>query len=204
MDEKLWPYIYLDLDETLIYTTYCGQWEPELNINTQKLQLGGHWYETQERPCAKDLIESCRRFGIVKILTAATKDYAFAISHLFDFRFEEDDIVARHDYVEWVPDGWGGYGGSARETPIAKLCVGHTNAVLVDNQTPDLPNARVKIAYLGISKDRYVVFPVWNGGEESPGFEEEYEEIKNYIYVLVSEVVSLHKGPPESGKKQQK
>jgi hypothetical protein len=185
------PYIYLDLDETLIYSRFCSDYKP-MNVpeGAFSFKMKGNWYLTQLRPCALELIEFCRKVSTVKILTAATSRYAKTISDHFGFGFEEDDIVDRYQYCKFVHDGWSGYAGGARETCVALEPVGHINSILVDNQEADLPNARIKREWLGISTDRYIQFPEWQGGEEGPWFEDEFEKIKTLIAVLVSEVVS--------------
>lgn len=189
MDENKYPYIYLDLDETLIYTE-CFTTEPKRPPEGAFVfKMGSYWYQTLLRDCAKDLIKFCRGISVCRILTAATRPYAKLISDHFDLGFEHEEIVDRYQYSEWIEDGWCGYGGYSRGTMVSKPSVGHINSILVDNQEPDLPNARIKREWLGISPDRYVEFPEWNGGNEGRIFADKYENIKSTIAVLVAEII---------------
>jgi len=187
MDQQKYPYIYLDLDETLVYTEFCAQYEPKvIPEGAHKFNFGtDQWYYTHLRECTKDLIEFCRNLSITKILTAATTDYVKVINDQFDLGFDEDEIITRYDYCDWVRDGWGGYFGGARETCVAKECVGHINSILIDNQHHMLPNARIKCEWLGISTDRYIEFPEWNGKDEISDLDERIEVIKTKIQFLL-------------------
>lgn len=189
MDQKLYPYVYLDLDETLIHT-YVMPTEIE-DSSRFVFQIGPWWYATKLRPCAKELIEFIRTFSMVKILTVADLDYTRIVLNHFGIDIDEEDIVSRDDYIEYVQDGWGGYGGCARVTAICKTKVEHINSVLVDNQEPELPNARIKREYLGIDEDRYIVFPEWDGGSEDHKFNKQFEQIKSMIKMLVEEVLDV-------------
>jgi hypothetical protein len=187
MNEKLWPYVYLDIDETLIFTE-CSHSEPAARLGEFKFKLGSYWYYTNVRPCALDLIKFCRNISICRILTAATRDYTELICNHFGFNFDSEEIITRDEYVEWVPDEYSGFMGGALETARARGCIGHVNAILVDNQQMDMPNARIKREYLGMPWQRYIEFPEWHGGPELKGFDEQYESIKLKIKSLVEEV----------------
>lgn len=185
MNETMQPIIYLDLDETLISTKYFIDKPESTTDNAISYKLDGYWYVTELRPCALELIEFCRNTAICKILTASTRDYCTLISNELGLGFKAEDIICRDDYVDWILDGYSGWMSCARETPVARGCIGHVNSILVDNQTPDLPNARIKIQYLGIPENRYIEFPEWNGGPEKDNFDDKYSDVILRIIELV-------------------
>lgn len=194
MNYTRYPYVFLDLDETLIHTRYSMFDFSYKRENEFIFELGGYNYGTVLHPFAKKLIEFIRSFSIARILTAATADYSNLICKHFGLDFDADEIISRNNYVEWVQDGYSGFGGGARETAIAKMCINHHNAILVDNQTPDLPNAVVKMEYLGIYEKRYVVFPEYDGTPETVLSKEEFENIKSSIKRLYDEAMAAEKG----------
>ncbi len=193
MNEKKWPIIYLDIDETLISTEYYSTEPKNAPEGALIYKLGDYWYVTQERPCAKDLIEYCHNVSICRILTAAPRDYVQLISDHFEWGFRTEDIIAQDDYVEWVPNGCSGWMNCDRETPVPRPCVEHVNSLLVDNQTPDLCNAQLKIKYLGIDEENYIVFPEWLGANEEPNFNIIFKQIKKQISEHVKEVLNVHR-----------
>lgn len=204
MDVNKYPYVYLDLDETLIHTRYDYKEFTNKRPDEFVYKLGSYWYGTVLRPCAEKVIRNARRFSIAKILTAASYDYAKLICDHFELGFDgPEEIIARDNYVEFVQDGWGGWMGGARETMVPKLCVNHINSILIDNQTPDMPNARVKREYLGIDEDRYIIFPEWHGGPEEPGFDDELKVILDSIAVMCAEVITDRNIPRASDTKKE-
>ncbi len=190
MNEKMWPIIYLDLDETLVYTRFCSSQEPKnIPIDSYSFELDGYWYLTQLRACTLDLISYCRSLSIVKILTAATKDYTMNICDHFNLGFEEDEIIDRYEYCKYIRDGCTGYGGGMRETCVSLDSIGHINSILIDNQDLNQMNARIKREWLGIDRSRYIKFPEWDGEEEVPNLAELIDVVKTRTALLVNDIL---------------
>lgn len=87
------PYIFVDLDETLIHTydyheTPC-KCAVNVVMNTDEI------YKTSLRPGAHEFLAKLREIGEVRMLTIATYDYAVKMNELFKFNFALDDIYAR-------------------------------------------------------------------------------------------------------------
>ena len=89
-------YIFVDLDETLIYTH-------SLFFNKgvsgyQKITVAPkEHYNTKVRECSVAFLEEARKKAKVLMLTVATKDYALAMNKAFSFGFEAEDIYSRED-----------------------------------------------------------------------------------------------------------
>lgn len=186
MNVKDFPWVFLDLDETIIHTRYSLKPFSEQRENEFVFKLSGYWYGTILRECANDLINFCRSQSCVMILTASTSDYAKLICDHFELGFDDNEIIARDDYVTYEMVEF--FGLSGYEVPIAKDCINYTNSILIDNQTPDLPNAKIKLAYLGINEDRYIVFPEWDGENEPDNFLHELNTIRHKIKLLIDEI----------------
>lgn len=87
------PYIFVDLDETLIHTydfheTPCKCAVP---VTVEDVE-----FKTSLRPGALEFLAKLRDIGEVRMLTIATYDYAIEMNRLFDLGFAEKDIYARH------------------------------------------------------------------------------------------------------------
>lgn len=86
------PYIFVDLDETLIHTydyheTPCKGAVP---VTVEDVE-----FKTSLRPGAKEFLAKLREIGEVRMLTIATYEYAKVMNVLFEFNFALDDIYAR-------------------------------------------------------------------------------------------------------------
>lgn len=190
MNEKLYPYIYLDLDETLFYTECDGRKIEADGIKSAQFPGEDTWYNSRLRPRALELIEFCRSISICRVLTVSTRDYAEHFCEEFEFGFTSEEIVTRHDHIEYIRDGWGGYGMGGRETAIPLPSMEFSNAILVDNQTADLPNARNKLEWLGVDASRLVTVPEYMGKANDPlDDDERFEELKQQIKSLVDKVM---------------
>lgn len=87
------PYIFVDLDETLIHT-YDSHETPckcAVPVTVEDIK-----FKTSLRPGAKEFLAKLREIGSVRMLTIATYDYAIEMNKLFDLGFAEKDIYARH------------------------------------------------------------------------------------------------------------
>lgn len=183
MDEKKYPYIYLDFDETLVYTKWHKGQPRNVPEDCLTFKLGSYWYTSRVRPCALDLIQFCRSLSICRILTAATRDYVKLVSDHYGMGFDHEEIIDRDNTTEWLSAGWG------QERAVAKTCIEHVNSILVDNQSPSLPNAMLKMQYLGIQKNRYVKIAEFYGGREVSTFDAHLDNVKKKIAALVHEIL---------------
>lgn len=188
MLENLWPVVFLDLDETLIYTEFNNRKPENAFEGAFVFNLGNYWYSSVLRPCALELIQYCRRLTICKLLTAATNDYATLINEHFGLGFDEDEIIDRDKFIEYSIDTRP-YCGIGREIVIPKKCINHINSILIDNQYPDEPNAVIKIKYLGIPECNYIKIPTYNGKAEDENFDKVFKQIKDTIAILVSLII---------------
>jgi len=175
-------YIYLDLDETLFHTEVRAK--ASTNAKRINFKLGTWWYCSLMRPSALDLIAYCRDLSLTRVLTNSTRDYATIACDLFGFDFSYEELVCRDDYIRYEMDGWGGYGGSARETAVVSDSLNRHGSILVDNLYPDDPGAIQKRQFLGIDASRYIQIREFRG-EDPECFKEELHDIKTKIAVLV-------------------
>jgi FMN phosphatase YigB (HAD superfamily) len=99
-------YIFVDLDETLISTTFVGRTRPDTGgMAISYIQLIGNeteevdYYRVRLREGARMLLNELRAVAPehVRLLTAAQRDYAEAINTLYQFGFSTDDIHSRED-----------------------------------------------------------------------------------------------------------
>ena len=87
------PYIFVDLDETLIHTYDFHEMPCKCAV---PVTVEGVEFKTSLRPGAKEFLAKLREIGEVRMLTIATYDYAIEMNRLFDLGFVEKDIYARH------------------------------------------------------------------------------------------------------------
>lgn len=87
------PYIFVDLDETLIHTYDYHETPCKCAV---PVQIEESFYKTSLRPGAKEFLTKLREIGEVHMLTIATYNYAIEMNRLFDLGFAEKDIYARH------------------------------------------------------------------------------------------------------------
>ena len=86
------PYIFVDLDETLIHTYDYHETPCKCAV---PVKIEGSFYKTSLRPGAKEFLTKLREIGEVRMLTIATYEYAKVMNALFEFNFALDDIYAR-------------------------------------------------------------------------------------------------------------
>jgi hypothetical protein len=88
------PYIFIDLDETLIHT--FEDWENptpdavQINIDTDT-------YNTSLRPGALEFLKQMRDTGDVFMLTIAYTQYALKMNEVFNLGFQPSEIYAREN-----------------------------------------------------------------------------------------------------------
>ena len=87
------PYIFVDLDETLIHTYDYHETPCKCAV---AVRIEESFYKTSLRPGAKEFLTKLREIGEVRMLTVATYNYAIEMNRLFDLGFAEKDIYARH------------------------------------------------------------------------------------------------------------
>lgn len=86
------PYIFVDLDETLIHT--YEYWQIPSG-DTKRVSVQGSLYTVRMRPGAKEFLAKLREIGEVRMLTIAIYDYAIKMNEVFDLGFDIGDIWAR-------------------------------------------------------------------------------------------------------------
>jgi phosphoserine phosphatase len=90
--------IFVDLDETLIHTfmQYDGE---NVTGDAVPVKVPGDKipYQTSLRKGSKEFLQRLRELGDVRMLTAATTDYANAMNRKFGFGFTSSQIYARED-----------------------------------------------------------------------------------------------------------
>lgn len=161
--KKTAKYIFVDLDETLIYATFGGVSRPVVDgtaISCIALpdykSAAIDFYRVRLRDGARMLLEELRAIAPenVRMLTAATRPYAEAINILYQFGFRTDEIYSREDMQ------------SDKLIASEKMPVG--DVYLIDN-LPRYEN-RIKIDYLrGIAEGdiRYIKVGEYFGDVES-------------------------------------
>ena len=102
--------IFVDLDETLIHTFM--QYEGEgVTGDAVPVKVPGDKipYQTSLRQGALEFLRRLREVGEVRMLTAATTDYANAMNRKFGFGFTGMQIYAREDVAggAFAPDYFG-------------------------------------------------------------------------------------------------
>lgn len=103
------PYIFVDLDETLIHS-YDIHEIP--SVDAVDVNVRGQFFKTRLRPGARDFLAKLREIGEVRMLTIATNDYAVKMNETFDLGFVASDIWSR-EYLQ------GGY--SIDLEPVEKV-----------------------------------------------------------------------------------
>jgi hypothetical protein len=86
------PYIFVDLDETLIHS-YDIHEIP--SVDAVNVDVHGQFFKTRLRPGAKDFLAQLREIGEVRMLTVATRDYALKMNETFGLGFLAGDIWSR-------------------------------------------------------------------------------------------------------------
>lgn len=86
------PYIFVDLDETLIHT--FEDWE-DPTADAIEVEVSGQRLQTSLRPGALDLLAQFRAIGNVHMLTIACADYAAKMNQQFGFGFSGQEIYPR-------------------------------------------------------------------------------------------------------------
>lgn len=142
--------IFFDLDNTLIDASadYEHPGEPV------KLPSGRFVY-VAIRAETEAMLAGARELGRVRILTAATRDYAVPITALLGFAAE--DVIVREDYFSL-----GGFTGYSRQRDlIVEKRSQFPRAVLIDDLPPENPYAQCKISFLGIPSERLIQVPAF-------------------------------------------
>lgn len=93
------PYIFVDLDETLIHTFNSDE-DPTGEYKTFHFSDGK--CQTTVRSGANAFLSKLREIGSVYMLTIATQEYAETMNAAFNFNFTDKDILAR----EHIKDGF--------------------------------------------------------------------------------------------------
>lgn len=157
--------IFLDLDETLVHAMFKASGKKRVHVDipqTQEERDAGEapeWYGVIERPGAMKFIELLRqKYGRdnVFILTAATHEYAYAISEKFGWGFPGDFIIARGYYA-------GTYGP-------AHLAEKRFDSVLIDNMPRSYEWTWRKLNFLEQYGKPRLILEKSFGGQDTHGF----------------------------------
>jgi hypothetical protein len=95
------PYIFVDLDETLIHT--FEDWE-DPTADAIEVEVSGQRLRTSLRPGALDLLAQLRAIGSVHLLTIACADYAAKMNQYFGFGFSGQEIYPREKIQDKMID----------------------------------------------------------------------------------------------------
>jgi len=175
------PFIFLDMDETLISTVYRYT-----DGDTRKsFKIDDYWYSSMVRPLAQEFISGCRSLTHTMLFTNATRDYAKKINEMFGFGFDCEQMICREDYIVYVPDYFP-YSHSSTEIATVPVTIDLPKAILVDNMYPDDVGALQKMKYLGINSDRYVQIREFTG-KDPECFKNELVDVIEKIKRLVNE-----------------
>lgn len=168
--------LYIDLDETLIHSIV----NPSPKRTKVELSNGEKFY-TFLRPKALDMLKDLRNISSgVKILTSATREYAYAMNDIFGLEFIRDHIYAREDC--WVEECIPYYGRDLLATKTSF----DTKGILIDNLFVTEIWSRRKMHFLGILPDRYIQIRECLGRKDPEKFDMEWQEIINKIKILTA------------------
>jgi hypothetical protein len=168
--------IYFDLDETLIHAQNVHP-SSEILDQRQRITLTdgdrSEHYDSMLRPHAYQMLAFCREIGDVKLLTTANREYALEHNNTFELGFDNDQIIAREDYVSRTQLAYGSvYGTSKQNTD--------PSAFLIDNLHPNEEAPKLKMQYLGIKEDQYIHIREFSG-KDPDIFGQELEGIFNRL-----------------------
>jgi len=166
MKFKLWlenaenkPNIFLDLDETLVKTTFVPTSMLEDKELVEKINhLGGKIgsdFVTFLRPHAKEFIKELKSFANVFILTNGKRKFQKNIIKLLEIPIKEKNIFGREDYD-----------GSSNKLPQSE------NSILIDDLSLNTSGVQSKLNAMGI-----------NPKYDDEKFE--YEPVKNHIKIKI-------------------
>jgi len=162
------PYIFVDLDETLIHT--FEDWE-DRTPDAVEIDVSGEKVWTSLRPGALDLLAQFRAIGDVYMLTIARLDYAIKMNQHFGLGFVEEEICDRERIQEKI------HFLSPNET------------IIIFDNLPRREN-RVKIEFLRqLTKKRYVIYLQCAEYRGHPDFGFTKESIEFFLGQIYSQVV---------------
>jgi hypothetical protein len=162
--------IFFDIDETLIHSSY-GKPYFRNDYLTLKFAEGRDLY-TLVRPCADKIIQYAKNlvgFENVYILTTSTREYAEQVNDGAGWNFDVASIFTREDLRDATLNG----------TTIAHPTLAHTENVIIDN-LPKRYN-ETKIAYIGISEDRYCRVDDYYGAHDEDLEQFFYEDVVKFL-----------------------
>lgn len=171
--------IYIDLDETLIHAKYATSGNSGKRSRIRIPDQDGTGYELYYsllRPKAPELLGACRALSDVKMLTTATRDYAQMHNETFNLGFNENDIIAREDYLVNTTVAFG------LATEPAKYQT-DPQSVLIDNLPRLATAAMLKQQYLGLNPSNYIQIREFDGKDPeifASELNEILEKVKNW------------------------
>lgn len=162
--------IFFDIDETLIRSSY---YKPGFTDNYLKLTfVESRELYTLIRPCADKIIQYARNlvgFENVYILTTSTREYAEQVNAGAGWNFDVASIFTREDLHD----------ATQNAITIPHPTLAHPNNVIVDN-LPKRYNSN-KIAYIGISADRYFQVDDYCGADDQDFEQFFYEDVVEFL-----------------------
>jgi len=146
-NKKMIKNIFLDIDETLIYT-YSYKFNEDFRTDEITLVFSNSPdLYTYIRPCASKVIDAARAlvgFDNVYILTTSIREYAEQVNSRAGWGFKNESIFTREDLRD------------ALQHRIVTLhpTLANPNNVIVDNLPPRYNDT--KMSYIGIDLTRYL------------------------------------------------
>ena len=164
--------IFLDIDETLIYT-YTYKFNEEIRNDEITLSFSDSPdLYTYVRPCAAKVIAAARALvgsDNVYILTTSTREYAEQVNESAGWGFKNESIFTREDLRDAYQHGV--------TTPHHKLA--DSNNVIVDNLPPRYNFT--KMAYIGIDTDQYLQVRDYYGTTDDETESAFYEQVVDFL-----------------------
>lgn len=163
--------IFFDIDETLIHSSYH---KPSFRNDYLSLKfVEGRDLYTLVRPCADKIIQYAKNlvgFENVYILTTATREYAEQVNDGAGWNFDVTSIFTREDLRDAT---------TQNGITIPHPTLAHPNNVIIDN-LPKRYNSN-KIAYIGISVNRYFHVDDYYGADDEDLEQFFYEDVVEFL-----------------------
>jgi hypothetical protein len=174
---------YIDLDNTLIHASYGGNPNKRrTKIDLLESEFGKREvYWSMLRPRALDFLAFCRDIAPTKMLTHSLRDYALKHNEVFGLGFSDNDVISRDDFSHTEEEKINSLSRPTKKAVRPNVIGVSPGAILVDDKSPKVYLAKIKIQYLGIGENRYVQSRTYCGGKDPENFDKEIDNIKKII-----------------------
>lgn len=165
--------IFLDIDETLIYT-YPYKFNEDFRTDEITLSFSDMSRDlyTYVRPCASKVIDAARAlvgFDNVYILTTSIREYAEQVNSRAGWGFKNESIFTRENLRDALQHGI--------VTPHPTLA--DSNNVIVDNLPPRYNES--KMTYIGIKQNQYLQVRDYYGTTDPETENAFYEQVIGFL-----------------------